>query len=274
MISDFIKKSGQEMYFDKEKAQEMIERENNVEHLFVSKIFEAVLYSEFKDKKSLKIADLGAGAHLERYTKILSFLRKNGGKLYWVDQSPYMLEYASERVSLKLNNVVFVENDIVDFLEKEKEFFDALVFKYSFNYLISKSLKEWMRTMYESLKRNGKVFANLHFHEEGIKSRSYNAIYKIKGKKVESGYKPKNNEVIEVCFLKRPGDKSLNPEIFASTKIIYYSPEIIEKFAQEVGFSSVRIFKNWEENDIWRKTFEKLNHNLERKPKTFLLLEK
>lgn len=263
------------MYFDEKVAQEMIERENNIEHVFVSKIFEAALITEFKNKNNLKVVDLGAGAHPKRYIKFLEFLKRNNGKIYWVDQSPYMLDCASKNIPQNFSSIFeFIEEDMVDFLKKKKEVFDAIVFKYSFNYLIFKTLKEWMKIIYKSLSKKGKVIANLHFYEEGMKERSYNAIYKIEEKKVRSGYKPKDNEIIKVCFFKKPGDKSLNPEVFASTKIIYYSPKIIKKFAEDAGFSSVKIFKSWEENDAWKNTFKKLNQNMESRPKAFLFLEK
>ncbi len=275
MKPELIKKTGQEMYFDKKIAKKMIERENNSEHILVSKIFEAILIAESQNKKNLKVADLGAGAHPKRYIKFLKFLREKNGKLCWVDQSPYMLGYASKNTPKEFSGIFdYVEEEMTNFLKKTRESFDVLIFKYSFNYVIPQTLKSWMKIIYKSLKKSGKIVANLHFYEEGMRERSYNAIYKIGGKKIKPEYKPKDNEIIETQFLKKPGDESLNPEIFASTKIIYYTPKNIERFAREAGFSIVKIFKNWEKNNKWKSAFERLNPGLESKPKTFLLLKK
>jgi len=272
---DLIKKSGQEMYFDKIVAKKMIERENNKEHTLVSKIFESILITEFKNGKNIKLADLGAGAHPKRYIRFLQFLKENSGKLFWIDQSSLMLNHALKNTPQKFKEVIkYTEEEMVDFLNKRKESFDGLIFKYSFNYLISQSLKDWIKIIYEGLKKNGKAIANLHFYERGIRDRSYNAIYTINGKNIKSGYKPQNNDIIEVHFLQKPGDKSLKPKIFASTKIIYYDPIVIKKIASKIGFFTVKIFKNWEENSVWKDTFERLNPGLESKAKTFLLFEK
>lgn len=272
---DFIKKSGQEMYFDEETAGKMIERENNEEHILVSKIFEAILVTEFKNRENLKIADLGAGAHPKRYIRFLDFLKRSNGSLFWVDQSPYMLSCASKKTPPEFKDMInFKEEEMTGFLREKEGNLDGIILKYSFNYCIPETLENWMGIMHKSLKKNGKVVANLHLYEKGMRERSYNAIYKIEGKKIESGYGPKDNEVIGISFLKKPGDESPEPETFASTKIIYYTPEQIEKTAKEAGFSSVKIFRNWEKNEVWLKAFKEFSPDLWSKSKPFLILEK
>ena len=122
MKKDFIKKSGQEMYFDEKIAKQMIERENNAEHILVSKIFEAILIQETQGLKDLQVADLGAGAHPTRYIKFLDFLKENNGKLYWVDQSPYMLNYASKNIPKEFNDIFeCTEEEMTSFLKKRRE---------------------------------------------------------------------------------------------------------------------------------------------------------
>ena len=39
--------------------------------------------------------------------------------------------------------------------------------------------------------------------KEGMKERTTNAIYKIEGEKVKLGYRPQDNEIIEVFFLRK-----------------------------------------------------------------------
>ena len=129
--------------------------------------------------------------------------------------------------------------------------------------------------MHNSLQQGGKVIANVFYPaESGLKLRSFNAIYSIDGKPVELGYRPKDGDIIEVHFLKRAGDQSPEPEVFASTKIVYYSTEFIKKSAQEAGFSQIVLFENWQDNLQWKAMFDKNNSGLETKAKPFLLLAK
>jgi len=271
-----IKKSGQEMYFDEKIARRMIEREKNISHEIVSKIFEAILLTEFRNRRKLKIADLGAGAHSMDYANFIKFLKNTDGKIYWVDQSPFMLDYAKRHTPLEFKEVFeFVKEEMVNFLKKRNKELDGIIFKYSFNYLSPCSLKEMLETAYNSLRDKGKIIANLHFYEkEGMKERSYNALYKIGGKKVAPGYRPKDNEIIEVEFLSRAGDESPDPEIFAKTKIVYYSPKYIKDTAQQVKFSKIKIFEDWQDNKKWKALFEQLNPHLEKKSCAFLYLQK
>jgi len=271
---NFIKKFGQEIYFDKKITEEMIEREKNISYDTVSKFFEAILLIEFQNKYKFKIADLGAGAHSMNYANFIKFLKYNNGKIYWVDQSPFMLDYAQKNTPKEFKGVFeFKEKGMVDFLKEKKDRLDGIIFKYSFNYTIPYSMENILQIAYKSLKTGGKLFANLHFYEkEGMKERSYNAIYKIKGKEVTLGYKPKDNEIIEIEFLKKGGDKTDNPEVFAKTKIIYYSPKHIKEAALKAKFSEIRIFNDWQENRRWRDLFKQLNPNIKTKPSAFLYL--
>jgi ubiquinone/menaquinone biosynthesis C-methylase UbiE len=273
---NFIKESGQEMYFDKEIAEEMIEREENISHDTVSKIFEAILLTEFRSKDKLMIADLGAGAHSMDYVNFIKFLKYNKGKIYWVDQSLFMLDYAKRNTPEEFKEVFdFRKEEMMNFLKEEENKLDGIIFKYSFTYIIPCSLEKMLQIVYKKLKKDGKVFANLHFYEkEGMKERSYNAIYKIKGKKVVPEYKPKDNEIIEIEFLKKGGDKTDDPEVFAKTKIIYYSSRYIRESARKAKFSEIRIFNDWQENKKWGELFKQLNPNMEARPNAFLYLKK
>lgn len=268
------KKKG--MYFDKKLVKMMIKRENNSKHILVSKIFEAILLSEFKHKRGLIIADLGAGAHSIRYKKFIEHLKVNNGSLYWVDRSPLMLGYAQKNLPNKYKNTFkFVKEDMTLFLNKKKKGFDGLIFKYSFNYLIAYSLKKWLEIIYASLKPGGKVIFNQKFYEkEGMTDRGYNVIYQINRKRVRPGYHPKNGEIIELLFLKKAGDASSNPATFAKTKIIYYSPAQIASEAKKAGFSKIDIYNDWRDNIKWRKLFINLNPNIKSKQKTIVCLEK
>jgi len=268
-----IKETGQEMYFDKEITQTMIEREKNQEHILTAQTVENIALSEIKPKLGLKIAELGAGAHPQRYPNLLEFLNKNKGGLEWIDQAPIMLDYAKKQVP-KNKNIDFIEKEMVSYLKQNKNEFDALILKYSFNYVISASLEEWLKTMNESLKENATVIATLNLYEEGLKPRSFNATYTINGNPIPRGYKPKHNEIIEIHFLKKGGDESHNPETFADTKIVYYSPEKIKEAAQKAGFSNISLFDDWSKNEKWLNRFKKEYPNSEIKPKAVLFLKK
>jgi ubiquinone/menaquinone biosynthesis C-methylase UbiE len=261
------------MYFDEKIAQTMIEREENAEHILTAQTIENIFLSEIEPKDGLEIAELGAGAHPKRYKKLFEFLKTNKGKMQWVDQAPIMLETAKKQIPDE-KIIDLVEAEMVSYLEKNKNEFDALILKYSFNYVIPVSLEKWLKTMHESLKNNGIVVATLNLYEEGLKPRSFNASYTINGKPIIQGYKPKHKDIIEIHFLKTGGDKSPNPETFADTKIIYYSPEEIKKAAKEAGFSDVSIFDDWSKNEKWLKRFKKNYPNSEIKSKAILFLKK
>lgn len=268
-----IKETGQEMYFDEKIAKLMIEREENIEHISTSQTIENIVLSEVEPQEDLNMTDLGAGAHPQRYSRLLEFLRKNQGKLYWVDQAPFMLDYAKKQVP-KEENIEFVEQEMVSYLKNNQNKFDALILKYSFNYLISDSLESWLKTIHQSLKDKGMVVATVNLYEEGLKPRSFNATYTINGLSISGGYKPKHNEIIEIHFLKKGGDTSPNPETFADTKIIYYSPEKIEQAAKDAGFSEISLIPDWTQNKKWLEKFKNQYPESNIKPKAVLFLKK
>jgi len=268
-----IKETGQEMYFDEKTAQTMIEREENAEHILTAQTVENIFLSEIKAKPELRITELGAGAHPKRYQNLLEFLKTNKSTLQWIDQAPIMLDAAKKQIPNE-QYIDFIKAEMVSYLKKNKNEFDALILKYSFNYVISVSLKEWLKIMKESLKNEGIVIATLNLYEGGLKPRSFNASYTIDGEPVIQGYKPKHEDIIEIHFLKTGGDKSPNPETFADTKIIYYSPKEIKKAAEKAGFSNVTIFDDWSKNEKWLKRFKENYPNSEIKPKAILLLKK
>lgn len=256
-----IKETGQEMYFNKEIAKLMIKREENIRHISTAQVVENIVLSEVDPREGLNVAELGAGAHPKRYSNLFRFLQENQGKLYWIDQSSIMLNHAKEQVSDK--NIEFIKEEMVSYLKTKKNKFDALILKYSFNYLISVSLEDWLKIMCESLRDRGMVVATLDsididkLYKKGLGSRSFNAIYMINSKSIPQGYKIKHGEVIEIRFLKKAGDISSNPETFADTKIIYYSPEKIKEAAESAGFSEIFLIPDWAKNKRWLNRFRR-----------------
>lgn len=270
-----IKETGQEMYFDEEIAKTMIEREENIEHVSTAQTVENIVLSEIEPQQSLNIAELGAGAHPQRYTRLLEFLQKNQGKLHWIDQAPTMLECTKKQIPKEVEkNIKLVKEEMISYLENNKNKFDALIFKYSFNYLISTPLEKWLEIMHQSLKEKGTVIATVNLYEKGLKPRSFNASYTINGQPISQGYKPKHNEIIEIHFLKKGGDTSTNPETFADTKIIYYSPEKIKQAAEKAGFSEVSLVQDWTEKKKWLNHFKENYPESNIKPKAILFLKK
>jgi len=145
-MDKFIAQSGQQMYFKKKLAREMIERENNPDHILVSKIFASVLLVEFGKQEGLKVADLGAGAHTTRYSRFLEYLQRTGGEIYWVDQSPIMLDYARKNVPAELAAMFqFRQAEMAAFLREHRSYFNGLILKYSLNYVLSITLAECLR---------------------------------------------------------------------------------------------------------------------------------
>ncbi len=277
-----IQDSGQEMYFDKKNAELMIKREEIIGHVVAAQAVENIVLSEIVPRRELNIVELGAGAYPQRYLKLLDFLWKNQGKLYWIDQSPIMLKHAKKQISNR--NIEFVEEEMFSYLKNNRNKFDALILKYSFNYLISDSLENWLKIMHKSLKDKGIVVATMNLYigtqkiyRHGLGARSLHAFYTINNEPIPKGYKIKHNEVVEAHFLKKAGDTSQNPETFADTKLIYYSSEKTKEAAKKAGFSEIILMSNWTKNQKWIDRFKKYYpaSNIEdTKTKSILFLRK
>src|SRR6266702_561823 len=116
---------GLEMYFNRSIAEKFAELEQNEKNFRVAEIVDDIIMSEIKDMRNpIFSAELGGGAHPDRYDKLFSqLLTEPRGHMDWVDISPYMIELAkkyidNEKYEERLNVIRFVEDGILEYLEK------------------------------------------------------------------------------------------------------------------------------------------------------------
>ncbi len=93
---------GLEMYFSREIAEKFAELEQNEKNFRVAEIVDRILMQETVGlSKPIQAAELGGGAHPDRYHKFFNKLIENPrGHIDWVDISPYMLELAEKYIFL------------------------------------------------------------------------------------------------------------------------------------------------------------------------------
>ncbi len=237
-------KKEQKIYFSSDIAKEFAKHEQNEKNFKVSEIVDKVVVNETKDKTNpLYIAELGGGAHPDRYHNLFDRLIKEPkSHIDWVDASPYMIELAKEYVSVeKYENrkkiISFKNKEIIEYLsEIENEKIDVAIMKYVIGYM--EDLNELFNLLALKLKNNGKLVATINTNPE-LKSLSTNARYLYKGEEfpINETRKLKENDKFTIKFLK----ESKNPESGyiegAETIKHFHSAEKIKKTALSHGFS-------------------------------------
>jgi len=94
------KPKGLEMYFSPEVVQKFAELEQNEKNFKVANIVDTVLMQETTGiGHPIFSAELGGGAHPDRYDAFFKKLIQEGGHMDWVDISPYMLELAEKYIA-------------------------------------------------------------------------------------------------------------------------------------------------------------------------------
>src|SRR3989344_7343952 len=162
-----ITQKGLEMYFDPAVARNFAEREQNEKNFKVAEIVDDVIMSEFNGMDySIKSAELGGGAHPDRYHKLFKkLLEEPKGHIDWVDISPRMLELAKEYIDTdeyrKREEVIsFIEKDIIGYLESlESKSLDIAIMKYTLEDI--GDLDEFFRLLSEKLKIGGRLVSTL-----------------------------------------------------------------------------------------------------------------
>lgn len=238
-----VKSDDLKMYFDRDVVREFVERENNPKYVAVTRIIELLGLKVLKDCDTpWRVADLGAGAHPEHYMDLYKLLmRQVGGKLYWVDISPVMLEVAkktleSEPLKQRLELTDFVEADMLDFLSGlSSEYLNLILMKYTFDHV--SDLDRLFEEIYRGLRKGGGLVANLGVTDGKLPSVSHNARFLIRGEEFPIGETRilRDGDQYMVKFLKSFGDVSAGYLDGAEVTKYYYSPEYICDAAEKQG---------------------------------------
>ncbi len=232
---------GLDMYFNHSVAEKFAELEQNEKNFRVAEIVDDVIMSEIKDMKNpIFSAELGGGAHPDRYDKLFEqLLSEPRGHMDWVDVAPYMLELAkkyidNEKYKERLNVIKFVENGILEYLEKlPAEKLDLAIMKYTVDHIAD--LDRLFALMSQKLKTGGKLVASLGVLDPQLKSISTNARFLYNGQEFpEDTVKMlKDGDSFTVKFFNVSGDPKAGYLKGAETVKYYHSEEKLRELAKK-----------------------------------------
>jgi len=244
---------GLKMYFDFNIAKAFAEREQTEKHFAVARIIENILIDESKNfNPPFYIAELGGGAHPDRYHKFFEILLKEPkSHVDWVDVSPYMLKLAREYLKPKEYQqreqiITFIEKDILDYLsEISKEKIDFVILKYTLDHL--DDMNKLFELLSLKLKKNGMVIATITNLSPKLKSISINARYFYKGEEFPENETRilKDGDSFTIKFFKEAGNPKKGFMKGAETIKYYHSEKKMRELAEKYGF---KIFiGNWKD---------------------------
>ena len=179
------------MYFDEEVAKKFAELEQNDKNYAVANIVDRLAIHELGNigAKRIHVAELGGGAHPDRYSSLFSYLIKTkdlGSIIDWVDVSPVMLELARNYVNRKefreRNKVIhFFENDAISYLKSlDNETLNLAIMKYVLDHI--NNLERLISLLSKKLKPGSSLVSTLTSVQPILKSVSTNARFLYKGK--------------------------------------------------------------------------------------------
>ncbi|PIU09083.1 MAG: hypothetical protein COZ85_04145 [Candidatus Moranbacteria bacterium CG_4_8_14_3_um_filter_34_16] len=175
---------GLEMYFSPEIAEKFSELEQNEKNFRVAKIVDAVLMQESANIEGpIYSAELGGGAHPDRYDNFFEKLIVETGHMDWVDVSPFMLEEAKKYISdekyqKRREVITFIKKDILEYLRNlEPGKLDIAIMKYTIDHI--ENLEMLFSLLWEKLALGGKFIATIGITSSELKSYSTNASFYI-----------------------------------------------------------------------------------------------
>jgi len=234
---------GLEMYFSPEIAEKFAELEQNEKNFKVAQIVDIILIQESADLKApIYSAELGGGAHPDRYDEFFRKLSNGGGHMDWVDVSPLMLELAkkyisNEKYQNQKNVITFIENEILDYLRGlEDEKLSLTIMKYTIDHI--DNLDVLFKLLSTKLTQGGKLIATIRSISPKLKSYSTNARFLYNGEQFPDNETRtlKDGDNFTVKFFKVSGDPTAGYLEGAETLKYYHSAEKIKHLADSFGF--------------------------------------
>lgn len=262
------------MYFNPEVSSNFAELEQNEKSFRVAEITDKVIMSEIKDfKNPIFCAELGGGAHPDRYHRLFTRLLKNPtGHIDWIDVSPYMLELAKKYLSdgkLKDREKVisFVKSEIFKYLYSlDDNQLDLAIMKYTIDHIAD--LNKLFNLLSKKLKTGGRLISTIGVLSPELKSISTNARFLYNGKEFPENEKRmlKDGDTFMVKFFKESGNPNAGYLEGAETVKYYHSSEKIKELAEKYNFS---IFL-----DDWKNLIPNKDREDEKMEQTILVLNK
>lgn len=234
---------GLEMYFEPEIAEKFAELEQNEKNFNVAQIVDSILIQESASLKSpIYSAELGGGAHPDRYDEFFNKLIEENGHMDWVDVSPHMIELAKKYLSKeeyqnRKEIINFIESDILEYLRGlENEKIDIAIMKYTIDHI--EKLDELFKLLAEKLTQGGKLIATIGSTNPELKSYSTNARFLYNGEQFPDNETRilKEGDTFTVKFFKVSGDPTAGYLEGAETMKYYHSAEKIKQISEELGF--------------------------------------
>jgi len=230
------------MYFSEEISKNFAELEQNEKNFKVARIVDRVITQETQNQKKIYSAELGGGAHPDRYHDFFKKLIENDGHIDWVDISPYMLELAKKYISTEEYKdrekvITFIKKDVVEYLEDLKdETLDVAIMKYTIDHI--EDLDELFRLLSLKLKNNGKLISTIGNTSPELKSYSTNARFLFNGEQFpdDETRMLKDGDTFTVKFFKVSGDPNGGYLDGAETTKFFHSTEKTKDLARKHGF--------------------------------------
>lgn len=263
------------MYFSPEITEQFAEHEQNDKNFRVAEIVDRTIMQEIgKMKGPLQAAELGGGAHPDRYHKFFNYLlQEPRGKIDWVDISPYMLELAQkkyladEKYQKRAEVITFIKSDILEYLRgREDEELDLAIMKYTIDHI--SDLHELFGLFAQKLKRGGKVISIIGSTSPELQSYSTNARFLYNGEPFPDNETRllHDGDSFTVKFFKVSGDPQGGYIEGAETTKYFHSAEKITSLAQTFGFEYML--------GDWKKVVEEKRQEGETMDQEILVLTK
>lgn len=232
-----------EMYFSFEVAERFAELEQNEKNFNVAEIIDKVLIKELKNIVPIFSAELGGGAHPDRYHIFFKkILQEPQGHIDWVDISPHMLKLAekyikNEEYQERQKVITFIKNDILKYLESlDNNKLDVAIMKYTIDHITD--LDILFKLLSQKLKKGGKLISTFASSSELI-SYSTNARFLYKGEQFPDNETRtlKDGDSFTVKFFNVSGEPNSGYLKGAETTKYYHSIEKVNQLAKKYNFN-------------------------------------
>jgi ubiquinone/menaquinone biosynthesis C-methylase UbiE len=217
--------------------------EENQKHNQVSEIIDLLVKQEFEHSYGMRVAELGGGAHPDRYDWLFArLMAEPTGKIDWVDTSLYMLReaelYLNKSGFSKRREVInFIEQDIFDYLfQRNDNSLDLCLMKYTFEEI--KDIDLLFSLLSKKMKSQGKAVTTIGVLNPEMRSFSTNARFLYNGSEfpLNETRLLKDGDTYTVKFFNESGNPQGGYLVGAQVTKYYHSPEKLKYLANKFGF--------------------------------------
>lgn len=238
------------MYGNAQVSERFAEQEQNEDHRKVSSIVDRIISAEsIYLNDPLWVAELGGGAHPDRYNQLFARLLAKNGHIDWVDFSSYMLKCAERYIQepkykVRQNVISFIEKDIIDYLYSipDKKL-DLAIMKYTLNYIADSDIEYLFQLLGRKLKKQGRLVATVSSLSGELKSCSPHARFLYNGEEfpLNEIRTLKDGDSYIIKFLKETGNLSAGYIEGAQAQVFFHSAEKIRNLAFLNGFHDMHL---------------------------------